>query len=292
MWLIPKQQWIKSLHLNEDRVYIPRFKLKDTEEIFPDFPIGEEVKYSEKLIARAIQYGMVITIAYRGAEDTDFRGHIRTIYPMVLGLSAKGKPLLRGFHLEGFSVSGKGRVEKTWRMFRADRILSMRFTGSFYRMPPDGYNMYDRGMRGGIKAVADFDVIRRNQLSLVRSNKVQNRDEGVIGSSDRLEGINVEWTETTLDLSAPWDNKNLEKTKANYTRLTFLVSNQGKTMAVLGALGEKNKKIKMYTGNKFIGEYKVLQSVMGTALGKKWLEKVDKYTSFPLYVFKSKREIA
>ena len=42
----------------------------------------------------------------------------------------------------------------------------MTFTGSFYRLAPIGYNMNDKGMRGGIIAKADFNEIRKNQQTL------------------------------------------------------------------------------------------------------------------------------
>ena len=111
---------------------------------------------------------MIFLINYKGEKDKHFAGHERVIYPMVLGRSSKGKPLIRGWHLNGWSVSKNRHINKIWRLFRADRILSMTFTGSFYRLAPTGYNMNDKGMRGGIISKADFNAIRKNQQNLVQ----------------------------------------------------------------------------------------------------------------------------
>jgi hypothetical protein len=170
--------------LKEDREFIPRFSLKSFKD-FQNIPINEPIKYDEKILIKAIQYGMIFLINYKGEKDNHFAGHERVIYPLVLGRSSKGKTLIRGWHLNGWSVSNKRKIEKIWRLFRADRILSMTFTGSFYRLPPAGYNMNDKGMRGGIIAKADFNVIRRNQQNLVKQNLLQNREEISLGSEER-----------------------------------------------------------------------------------------------------------
>src|SRR3972149_5420257 len=128
------------LHINEnDTSFVPRFSLKDSD-VFNDFPANTPTRFSPELIIKAIQWGMIIQIDYKGDEDGQMEGHERTIYPMVLGKSKAGKFLIRGYHLNGWSVSHGGDVEKEWRLFRADRILNMTFTGAFYRLAPEGYN--------------------------------------------------------------------------------------------------------------------------------------------------------
>jgi len=141
----------ENYELVEDREYVPRFTLKNVKDI-ANIPINEPIKYSDAVMIKAIKYGMMFLINYKGEEDKHFSGHERVIYPMVLGRSTQGKVLLRGWHLNGWSVSNKRHIDKIWRLFRADRILSMTFTGSFYRLAPIGYNMNDKGMRGGIIA--------------------------------------------------------------------------------------------------------------------------------------------
>jgi hypothetical protein len=174
----------ENYELVEDKEYVSRFTLKNVKDI-ANIPINEPIKYSDQTIIKAIKYGMIFLINYKGEEDNHFAGHERAIYPMVLGRSSKGKILLRGWHLNGWSVSQKRHTEKIWRLFRADRILSMTFTGSFYRLPPAGYNMNDKGMRGGIIAKADFNVIRKNQQNLVKQNVLQSREEISLGTEER-----------------------------------------------------------------------------------------------------------
>ena len=165
-----------KFRVNEDNSYVPRFGLKKSKEIV-GIPINEPIKPSEKILIKAIQYGMIFLINYKGEEDNHFAGHERVIYPMVIGKSSKGKILIRGYHLNGWSVSSNRHVNKIWRMFRLDRVLSMTFTGSFYRLPPQGYNMNDKGMRGGIIARADFNEIRKNQQSLLKAQEIQNKED-------------------------------------------------------------------------------------------------------------------
>ncbi len=133
-----KPQFILKVNENNDSSFVPRFKLKEAD-IFNDFPANTPLKFSEALILKAIQFGMIIQVDYKGDEDDNFSGHERTIYPMTYGISKEGKPLLRVYHLNGWSVSKGGTVEKEWRLLRTDRILNMVFTGAFFRLPPDGY---------------------------------------------------------------------------------------------------------------------------------------------------------
>ena len=129
----PVEYVVKQYYpIKEDNEFIPRFSLKNVTDI-ANIPINEPIKYNEQMMIKAIKYGMIFLINYKGEEDNHFAGHERVIYPMVLGRSAKGKYLLRGWHLNGWSVSNKRHINKIWRLFRTDRILSMTFTGSFYR---------------------------------------------------------------------------------------------------------------------------------------------------------------
>ena len=132
---IVNQDSILHSLLKENTDFVPRFSLKDLE-IFNDLPINQPVRFSDKLITKAIKFGLIFLINYKGAEDKNFAGHERVIYPLVLGRSAKGKSLLRGYHLSGWSVSKNTTVDKEWRLFRTDRVLSMTFTGSFFRLAP------------------------------------------------------------------------------------------------------------------------------------------------------------
>lgn len=275
--------------LIEDNEYIPRFSLKNVKDI-SNIPINKPIKYSDDVMAKAIKFGMIFLINYKGEEDKHFAGHERVIYPMVLGRSSKGKTLLRGWHLNGWSVSQKRHVNKIWRLFRTDRILSMTFTGSFYRLPPSGYNMNDKGMRGGFIAKADFNEIRRNQQNLVSQNKIQNREEVTMGDEERkFVSIRVSETSTILDLTKAMDNAYINNIKDMAgVRLSFLRSIYGnKYIAILGALGQPGNTVKVFTDKGTqVGVFKVLDSITGQVL--KSIKNVKGNTIYDLYLFDKK----
>jgi hypothetical protein len=279
----------ENYNLVEDREYIPRFSLKNVKGI-QDVPINQPIKYSEKIATKAIKYGMIFLVNYKGAEDDHFAGHERVVYFMVLGRSSKGKPLLRGWHMNGWSVSNKRHINKIWRLFRTDRILSMTFTGSFYRLPPSGYNANDKGMRGGIIAKADFNQIRRNQQNLVKQNTIQNRDDITIGDEKRkFATVVVETTDTQLNLDKPMDNAYINNAKdLQSIRISFCKSVYGsKYIAILGALGQPGNTVKVLDqNNKQVGVFKVLDSITGQVL--KNIKAVKGNKLYDLYVFDKK----
>lgn len=288
--LKPVEYVVRERHvLREDNEFIPRFSLKNVKDI-ANIPINEPIKYNEQTLIKAIKYGMIFLINYKGEKDNHFAGHERVIYPMVLGRSTKGKVLLRGWHLNGWSVSQSRHINKIWRMFRTDRILSMTFTGSFYRLAPAGYNMNDKGMRGGIIVKADFSEIRRNQQNLVNQNKIQAREEIEMGSADKkFSSIIVKDTESQLDLNTPMENPYVSNEKdVNILRLSFLKSVYGnKYIAVLGALGQPGNTVKVNTdkGNQ-LGVFKVLDSITGQVL--KSIKNVKGNSVYDLYLFDKK----
>jgi hypothetical protein len=279
----------ENYELIEDKEYVPRFTLKNVKDI-SNIPINEPIKYSDQTMIKAIKYGMIFLINYKGEEDNHFAGHERAIYPMVIGRSSKGKVLLRGWHLNGWSVSQKRHTEKIWRLFRTDRILSMTFTGSFYRLAPVGYNMNDKGMRGGIIAKADFNEIRRNQQSLLTQNKIQNREEVTLGDEERKSvTIRTKNTESVLDLNKPLENAYVNNIKDIATaKISFLKSIYGnKYIAVLGALGQPGNTVKVLDDKGInIGVYKVLDSTTGQVL--KNIKKVKGNAIYDLYLFDKK----
>jgi hypothetical protein len=166
----------------------------------------------------------------------------------------------------------------------------MTFTGSFYRLPPSGYNMNDKGMRGGIIARADFNEIRRNQQNLVNQNKIQNREEVTMGDEERkFVSIRVKDTKSQLDLTKPMENAYINNIKdTEGLRLSFLRSIYGnKYIAVLGALGQPGNTVKVFTeqGTQ-IGVFKVLDSITGQVL--KSIKNVKGNILYDLYLFDKK----
>lgn len=275
--------------LKEDKEFVPRFSLSSFRD-FQNIPINEPIKFDEKIFIKAIQYGMIFLISYKGEKDKHFAGHERVIYPMVLGRSSKGKTLVRGWHLNGWSVSQNRKIEKIWRLFRTDRILSMTFTGSFYRLPPAGYNMNDKGMRGGIIAKADFNVIRKNQQNLVKQNILQSRDEVSLGNDERkFVAVRIKPTDTKLDLTKALENSYINNIKnTENVRISFLKSIYGNTyIAILGAMGQPGNTVKVINdkGNN-LGVFKVLDSTTGQIL--KSIKKVKGNNIYDLYIFDKK----
>ena len=258
----------------EDNEYIPsggasapRFSLGNVEG-FQNIPINKPIAPTEDLIIKAIKYGMIFLITYKGAKDDHTVGHERVIYPMVFGRSSVGKLLIRGYHLKGWSVSNNRNIEKIWRMFRYDRIKSIIFTGSFYRLPPAGYNMYDKGMRGGIIARADFNEIRRNQETLLKAEEIQSRTDIQLQPEVKTQPtkIKVINTNTELNLDEPYENQYIknEQNAANL-RITFLKSIYGENyIAILGTEGEKGNQVNVEN----VGQFKVLKVAEDSSIVK------------------------
>lgn len=282
---VPKQ----NFKLKEDTAYIPRFKLKDVREI-ANIPINQPIKPTQEIFIKAIKYGMIFLINYKGEKDKHFAGHERVIYIMVIGRSTGGKILVRGWHLNGWSVSGNRHLTKIWRMFRLDRVLSMTFTGSFYRLPPNGYNMNDKGMRGGIIARADFNEIRKNQQQLLKAQEIQNREDVNLDEEERkFISIKVKDTNTKLDLNNVLENAYINNMKdiAN-VRVSFLKSVYGtKYLAVVGAMGKPGNTVKILDEkNTNLGVFKVMDSVAGETL--KRIKRVKGNNIFDVYIFDKK----
>lgn len=289
---IVNQDSILNTLLKEDAGYVPRFTLKDLE-LFNNIPVNQPVKYKDEIIIKAIKYGLIFLINYKGAKDKNFAGHERVIYSLVLGRSSKGKQLLRGFHLTGWSVSKNTTVNKEWRLFRTDRILSLTFTGSFFRLAPEGYQPNDKGMRGGIIARADFDEIRRNQEKLVKQQAIQDRKEVSIeqDEKDKLATIIVEDTDTVVNINEFMENAIIQQVEdLDNLRVSFLKSVYGdKYIAVVGAIGRPGNVVKVKTRtNNLLGNYKVLDSATGRDL--KNVKNVKGNALFDLYQFIEKRD--
>lgn len=282
-------EFILRRKLNENNEYIPRFTLKNVPEI-KNVPVNKPVKPTMDLIKTAIRYGLIFNITYKGEKDTSLRGHSRVIYPLTLGLSTADNIVIRGYHLTGWSISSEGVVEKEWRLFRLDRILSITFTGSFFRLPPAGYNSNDKSMEK-IYMSADFSEIRRNQQKLIQNDEIEPKEKSTIGSNNEsFSKIKVEDTETILDLDNIDDNAYIQQVQdISGARITFLKSLYGSDyMVIIGAAGKPGNVARIVDEkNNNIGTYKVLDTIDGETL--KRVKKVKSPNKvYKLYVFKEK----
>lgn len=272
--------------LNEDNEYVPRFSLKNVREI-EKVPINEPMKPDMDLVIKAIKFGMVFLMNYKGEKDKHFAGSERTFYPLVIGKSSTGKILIRGYHLTGWSVSSNRQMKKIWRMFRLDRVLSMTFTGSFFRLPPAGYNMEDKGMRGGIIARADFNQIRKNQQVLIKAKEIQDKEELSLSDGDRkFITIKISDTESEIDLKSPMDNQYVNNSvDVKNLRMSFLKSIYGnKYIAVMGTYGQAGNTVKVLDERgQNLGVYKVMDSIDGEQL--KRIKNIKGNSIYKLYLF-------
>jgi hypothetical protein len=269
--------------LNEDKNVLDQ-------NIIPNFPINKPVKFDQTLMVKAIEYGLVILINYRGEKDKWKGGRERTIQPMVLGINKNTKNMLvRGWHLEGWSVHEKRETKKVWRLFKTDNIMSMTFTGNFFRLQPKGYKMNDRIMTEQTIIRADFNRIRNNQNKLLQAGKIQDEEETTIGQkgSTIVPKIEITNTNTKMDLKTPWDNTILDEKEAANTKISIMRSIFGNQyLAIVGALGTVGRTVKVYEDNKLIGNYKTVKSFVGSEFNKNRV--VDGKTDFDLYVFNKK----
>jgi predicted DNA-binding transcriptional regulator YafY len=91
-------------------------------------------------VVNAIKNKQKVIIYYDGDEPGG-RG-LREIEPVCLGTSKAGNKVLRAWDEEGSSHTAyKGEQPLPgWRMFRLDKILSIKPTGEIYNTPRPGYN--------------------------------------------------------------------------------------------------------------------------------------------------------
>jgi hypothetical protein len=270
-----------------EKADVPRYSIKSADTI-AGIKVNKPLEYSDDLIKKAIEYGMVLLISYKGAEDASSAGHERTIYPMVLGTNDKGSKLLRGFHLKGFSVSKRLPIDKEWRMFRTDRISSVTFTGMFFRLAPEGYNAKDSAMTAKIIASADFNTIRANQENLVKKGEISNSTDDAVGNSKLVYVIKAEETEGTLNVKEPFESGYFNSSEAHDVRITFVKSLLGaKRYVVIGALGDKGSTVKITTTSGNLGVFKVVDSMTADKLQAR--PNIGGYSAWPIILYQGKK---
>jgi hypothetical protein len=268
--------------------------------IIPNFPINKPVKFNENLMKNAIKYGLVILMNYRGDSDKWRGGRERTIQPLVLGVNKNTKNMLvRGWHLEGWSVSQRAETKKVWRLFKTDNIISMTFTGNFFRLGPVGYKMNDRIMTERIIAKADFNEIRKNQNTLLKGGKIQAEEETTITKpTGGIVSIELTNSNSKLDMKNPSKNQLINKNNLDAVRFLKDSNTQAmkfsimrsmfgrKYLVIVGAIGTVDRQVKVYDGQNLIGNYKCIKSFLGSDLKNNQI--IDNQTQFDLYVFNRK----
>lgn len=285
IYMSPKVNWSK---LNENKI---------NPELIKDFPVNQAVKYDQAKMVKAIQNGMVILINYRGDKDEWKGGRERVICPMVLGQNKNTQNMLvRGWHLDGWSVNLKKNAKKVWRLFKTVNMLSMTFTGDFFRLPPKGYKRNDRVMTERTIIAADFNVIRRNQFKLVQQGLIEDEEETQIKKGGVMTSVEIKDTNTTLDLNNIWGNEYFEKKNQGFIKISFLKSIVGNNkIAVLGAQGPVGSLVKFYDGRKLLGTFKVIISLPDTSKTlnfdnqMKRYKRIDNTSDWKLYTFVKKK---
>ena len=293
----------KEYKFNPKHIKVFGPKLNEAQQIdpniVPNFPINKAIKFNENLMRKAIKYGLIILINYRGDEDKWKGGRERTIQPMVLGINRNTKNMLiRGWHLEGWSVSERSETKKVWRLFKTSNIMTMTFTGNFFRLPPQGYKMNDRVMTERILAKADFNEIRRNQNVLLKSGKIQSEEETTMSSKGGVISIELTNTGSQVDLKQPWKNQLLNK--SNFDQVKFMNDSNTKSLKfsvmksifgnnyliIVGALGTKDRLVKIYDGKILLGNYRCKKPFLGLDLINN--KTINNKNIFDLYVFNRK----
>ena len=285
IYMSPRVNWSK---LNENKI---------NPELIKDFPVNQAVKYDQAKMIRAIQYGMVILINYRGDKDEWKGGRERVMCPMVLGQNRNTQNMLvRGWHLDGWSVNLKKNAKKVWRLFKTVNMLSMTFTGDFFRLPPKGYKRNDRVMTERTIVAADFNIIRRNQFKLVQQGLIEDEEETQIKKGGAITSVEIKDTNSILDLNNIWANEYFEKKNQGYIKVSFLKSIVGNNrIAVLGAQGPVGSLVKFYDGKKLLGSFKVIISLPDTSKTQnfdnqmKMHKRIDNTSEWKLYTFVKKK---
>jgi hypothetical protein len=97
-------------------------------------------------------------IIYYDGDEPGGRG-IREVEPVCLGTSKAGNKILRAWDEEGASHTAyKGEQPLPgWRIFRLDKILSIKPTGEIYNTPRPGYNFNGDKSMVSVIINADFD---------------------------------------------------------------------------------------------------------------------------------------
>jgi hypothetical protein len=273
----------------KDNIYTPKFRIDEKNILNTNIEINKQYKYNQNLIVDAVKNGMIMTILYRGEEDKWRGGRERTICPLVLGTNKNTKnTLIRGWHLDGYSVHLKSNVEKVWRLFNVENIKSITFTGDYLRMPPKNYKMNDRTMTERTIVRANFNEIRNNQNRLIKSGQIESEEESQVNDKLSIAKINVENLDKTLDLVNPFNNDILSNYSKNPGSVKISILKKGNNLVCLvGAIGTINRSVVLYDGNNKLGTYKTIETFTGDKFNN--YKRILGKTQMPIYNFLGKK---
>lgn len=119
--------------------------------------ITEQASYGD--VVDAIKKRKVLVIYYDGDEPGG-RG-LREIEPVCLGTSKANNKILRAWDKEGSSHTGFLGTQPLpgWRLFRLDKILTIKPTGEIYNEPRPDYNFTGDKTMSSVIINANFDDV-------------------------------------------------------------------------------------------------------------------------------------
>lgn len=174
-----------------------------TESSDPFSASNTRVPFNLDLMTQAITQGREVGILYKGDEMKAPSGKYRLIYPVAMGISRAGNRVIRAVHTIGQSESEakstnirSAEAKNVWRLFKANNIRGMWFTGNFFNFNPDKYNPNDKGMNT-VEVNFDLSKAKKYQDELIQKQK----EEGDFKSKVRR------FRESgARDLEQPYDN--------------------------------------------------------------------------------------
>jgi predicted DNA-binding transcriptional regulator YafY len=112
---------------------------------------------SIETVQDAVNRRQVVIIYYEGDEPGG-RG-LREIEPVAVGRSTAGNLVMRAWDREGASHTAyKGEQPLPgWRLFKLDKIASLKPTGEVYNTPRPNYNFNGDRSMASVISIAKFD---------------------------------------------------------------------------------------------------------------------------------------
>ena len=112
---------------------------------------------SVESVQNAINRRQVVSMNYDGNPDGG-QG-FRALEPVALGRSKRGNLVMRAWDREGASHTAKTKKQPLpgWRMFRLDKIFSLKPTGEVYNQPHPGYNFNGDKSMVSVITIAKFN---------------------------------------------------------------------------------------------------------------------------------------